>query len=71
MIDGILVSCRLPRAEVPIDPWLLGRDQDAQRDSPGLRLGELVGGELVREPHVVLLAGSADGLEVDHPRRSV
>ena len=34
----------------------------------GLRLGELVGGELVGELDVVVLVGGGGGLEVDHRR---
>jgi len=57
---------RLPRAEIPVDPRLLRADEDAERDLLGLRLGELVGGELVGELHVVVLVGGDGRLEVDH-----
>jgi hypothetical protein len=50
---------------LPVDPRLLGFDEDAERDLFGVRRGELVGGELVGELNLVRLVSRCGRLEIN------
>lgn len=58
-------------ADEPVDPRFLCLDGYAEGDLLGVRLGELVGGELVGKDDLVLGVRRLCGLEVDHRQHAV
>ena len=56
----------VPAGGVPLDLGLLGLDQNAERKFFSIRLGQLVGRQLIRQFGLEAIVAGTGGLEVNH-----